>query len=131
MTAISHKLTCTTPGRPGQWFGILLLAVAGLGVPAESRAQELDRAALVALYNATDGDSWTHNTYWLSSLPIGEWDGVGTDHGGRVGLLSLRENNLTGTLPPELGTLTNLEGLYLSHNNWKGRPTCPALPFCF
>ena len=58
MTAISHNLTCTTPGHPGQWFGILLLAVAGLGVPAESRAQEEDRAALVALYNATDGANW-------------------------------------------------------------------------
>ena len=129
MTAISHKLTCTTPGHPGQWFGILLLAVASLAVPAESRAQEDDRAALVAFYNATDGDSWTHNTNWLSSLPIGEWDGVVTDHDGRVTAIQLINNNLTGPIPPELGPrspsgtqdgLSNLEFLRLNNNNLTG-----------
>ena len=69
MTAISHDSKYTTPGHPGQWFGILLLAVAGLGVPAESRAQEDDRAALVALYDATDGPNWTENTGWNSMCP--------------------------------------------------------------
>ena len=37
---------------------------------------ENDRAALVALYNATDGPNWSHNTNWLSDLPISKWDGV-------------------------------------------------------
>ena len=90
------------------------LAVAGLGVPAESRAQELDRGALVALYNATGGTSWTRNTNWLSSVPVGEWLGVTTDADGRVTQLLLNYNQLTGSIPAALGSLTNLRSL---HNN--------------
>ena len=124
MTALSHQLTCTTPGHPGQWFGILLLAVAGLAVPAESRAQnEGDRAALVALYNATDGENWTNNTNWNSSLPISRWYGVvaaGASSAYRVLSLQLGNNNLTGSIPPELGRLSTLTGLYLNNNNLTG-----------
>ena len=35
-----------------------------------------DREALIALYNATDGESWERNDKWLSSEPVGEWHGV-------------------------------------------------------
>ena len=44
---------------------------------------EMDRSALVALYNATDGDNWTNNTNWLSDEPLGDWFGVTTDADGR------------------------------------------------
>ena len=44
----------------------------------------LDRDALVALYNATDGDNWTNNTNWLSDEPLGQWYGVTTDENRRV-----------------------------------------------
>ena len=47
-------------------------------------APPVDRAALVALYNATDGPNWTNNHNWLSEAPIGEWYGVTTDDDGRV-----------------------------------------------
>ena len=49
-----------------------------------------DRAALVALYNATDGVNWKRNKNWLSDLPIGEWYGVVTDNNHRVVQLRLR-----------------------------------------
>ena len=43
-----------------------------------------DRAALVALYNATDGDNWDDNTNWLSDLPLNYWHRIrvygGTSH---------------------------------------------------
>ena len=42
-----------------------------------------DRAALVALYNATGGDNWKDKTNWLSDRPIGTWHGVGTNAQGR------------------------------------------------
>ena len=50
---------------------------------------EIDRAALVALYNATDGANWYFNTNWLSDEPIGEWHGVTTNSDGRVSALNL------------------------------------------
>ena len=52
--------------------------------------ENTDRAALVALYNATDGPNWIDNTNWLSEAPLGEWYGVETDPSGRVVELVLR-----------------------------------------
>ena len=80
----------------------------GVGVP--------DRAALVAFYNATGGANWRNNGNWLSSAPIGEWYGVTTDADGRVTRLFLYNNHLTGSIPGELGGLTNLEDLDLPGN---------------
>ena len=85
-----------------------------------------DRAALVALYNATGGANWGDNTYWLSDAPIHLWYGVQTDEDGRVTKMDLSigggrfGNNLVGTLPAELGHLTELKWLYLSNNNLTG-----------
>ncbi len=79
-----------------------------------------DRAALVALYNATDGPNWTDNTNWLSDRSIGDWYGVTTDANGRVTELHLGENQLSGEIPSELGSLTNLETLRLHANQLSG-----------
>ena len=51
-----------------------------------------DRAALAALYNATDGANWRNNGNWLSNAPMGEWHGVTTDSDGRVTQLILDNN---------------------------------------
>ena len=79
-----------------------------------------DRAALIALYNATEGGSWTTRTNWLSGRPLDEWHGVTTDGGGRVTALDLYENGLTGEIPPELGGLSNLTTLVLYDNQLTG-----------
>ena len=79
-----------------------------------------DRAALVALYNATGGANWTHNANWLSNRPLGEWHGVTTDNDGRVTQIFLRENNLEGSIPAELGNLSRLTHLYLYRNRLSG-----------
>ena len=71
-----------------------------------------DRAALVALYNATDGANWANNTNWLSNNPLGNWYGV-TTNAGRVTTLALDRNNLTGSIPSALGNLSNLTTAYL------------------
>ena len=41
-----------------------------------------DRAALVALYNAMDGENWRIDWNWLSEEPIRRWYGVTTDGNG-------------------------------------------------
>ena len=79
-----------------------------------------DRAVLVALYEATDGDNWTDNTNWLSDAPLGEWFGVTTNANGRVTRLELDENALSGSLPASLGNLTHLQELDLSDNELSG-----------
>ena len=40
---------------------------------------ETDREALVALYNATDGENWLRSNNWLSDAPLGEWFSVITN----------------------------------------------------
>ena len=75
-----------------------------------------DRAALEALYHATGGSGWTNRTNWLSPKPLSEWYGVTVDNNGCVTNLDLSDNQLTGTLPFQLGYLVNLEELVLSDN---------------
>ena len=79
-----------------------------------------DRAALVALYNATGGASWTTSTKWLTDRPLNEWHGVTTNSDGRVAELKLFTNELTGPIPAELGELTDLRALSLSFNELSG-----------
>ena len=112
-----YTIEATTSGR--QRTGHFTLETSGIDY--EYRPDLSGRAALVALYNATDGDNWYDNTNWLSDAPLGEWYGVDTNDNGRVVELELDDNNLTGELPTELGNLTNLEDLELSDNDLAGQ----------
>ncbi len=97
-------------------------------VTAEEWSSSTDRAALVALYNATDGSNWRDCAWgncqkpanWLSDKPIGEWSGVSTDANGRVRSLDLRLHRLRGELPAELGNLSELGYLVLNSNGLSG-----------
>ena len=75
-----------------------------------------DKAALVALYNATDGANWTTNTNWTMDEPLSSWSGVTANGDGRVTALVLHDNGLDGTLPAALGDLSELEQLDLQDN---------------
>ena len=88
---------------------------------------ESDWRALVALYNATDGDNWTNKTNWSgdsnTSAPTAEeldlWHGV-TMTSGRVSWLNLNGNSLTGEIPSELGGLSKLDQLFVNENKLTG-----------
>jgi gliding motility-associated-like protein len=73
-----------------------------------------DSLALVALYNSTNGINWTSRTNWLVT-PVSNWQGVKVING-RVTEININNNNLTGSLPPELGNLTLLTSLKLYSN---------------
>ena len=68
--------------------------------PRDEGSVDGDRAALVALYNATDGGNWRSSFGWTTNRPLGEWDGVSTNAQGRVDKLNLSRNRLTGEIPP-------------------------------
>ena len=88
--------------------------------PSPTTPSEYDRAALIALYNATDGPNWHYNKGWLSNAPMGQWSGVTTDGDGRVIKLDLSNNQLRGEIPPGLGSLIKLKyldfGAQLGHH---------------
>ena len=77
-----------------------------------------DWAALVALYDATDGDNWSDNDNWLTNAPIGDWFGIETDANGRVTKIELGSNDLDGCIPPELGNLAALQVLSMGYDNY-------------
>ena len=93
-----------------------ITASAGLVSAMATVIIDLDRGALVAFYKATSGQGWRNKEGWLSDDPLGNWYGVETNGDGQVVVLDLRENVLSGTLPPEIGDLAELDILVLDVN---------------
>ena len=101
------EITATSSGVTGRAAIIVAAAV-----------HEGDRAAIVALYEATGGPNWTKSDNWLTDAPLDQWFGVQVDQQtGRVTGLRLPKNNLSGPIPPELWSLTALTHLDLE--NWR------------
>ena len=105
----SHTVTNLTPGE-AYWF-IVGGSAERYSEPQWSPWSDLirlsggpaacagDRAALEALYNATDGPNWRNSVNWLSDdAPIGTWFGVSTDGNGCVLVLYLDNNGLSRSL---------------------------------
>ncbi len=78
--------------------------------------EDMERSALIALYNAADGGNWTGRRNWLTAAPLNAWHGIATNDLGQVTRLDLKDNNLKGTLPSRLGDLRSLSVLDLSNN---------------
>ena len=107
-------------GTVGGLDAVLTHPSGGAQTGHKVNGEATDRAALVALYNATSGPNWTINTNWLTTAALSEWYGVTTDVDGRVTHVYLAQNELNGELPVELGDLTNLQILYLNQNMLSG-----------
>ncbi len=75
--------------------------------------------ALVALYNSTNGGSWTDNTNWLVGHEVDTWFGVNVVNG-HVSEVNLNSNNLVGTIPSSISALSELVGLRLYDNSLTG-----------
>ena len=86
---------------------------------AECDQLAVEKNALIALYNSTDGPNWTDSTNWNTSAPVNDWFGV-TVEGNQVVNITLTSNNLVGTLPAELGDLSGLQTLNLYDNQISG-----------
>ncbi len=110
--------------------GILLLSVTSFPVSARTVQQGYDCAAqsampeeqclaLVALYESAGGSGWENNAGWLTSPDPCGWYGVSCSEG-EVVALDMFGNNLVGTLPLEIGSLTGLRTLTLNDNSLTG-----------
>ena len=107
-----------------------------------------DKEVLVKIYDEMGGDTWRRKLNWKSALRIGRWSGVTTEeHGGVRRVISIRLNNngldnsipeevdhmtllkelwmdenddITGSIPSEVGNLGNLESLHLHETGISG-----------
>ena len=81
-----------------------------------------DREILTLLYNATGGANWRRNENWLSDKPLGSWQGVVAQYGkpDRVMSIDMIRNEMAGSIPPEIGQLTELEWLQFGENSLTG-----------
>ncbi len=103
-----------------------ILSLSPLGFTSKAQVLASDSLALVALYNSTNGPGWTNNTNWLTG-PVSTWFGIIVS-GNRVTEIrmcivcfgTVIGNNLLGTIPPALGTLSNLTELTLFNNQLTG-----------
>ena len=105
-------------------IGACLLGLVGVGNLIFPRVPAEEREALVALYKSTNGDHWNNNRGWLSwwKSPC-RWNGVrcdGDSPTAHIIRLYLQENQISGSIPLELGQLSNLKQLYLFDNQLSG-----------
>ena len=77
--------------------------------------------ALLALFDSTNGPSWQNYSHWIDSKPVRSWGGVTLNSEGHVMRLDLSGGSLRGSIPPEIGNLTELTYLNLGNNHLVGR----------
>ena len=114
LTLEPGSYTAIVEGKDGT-SGIALVEAWRLGSP-----DTLERKALMAFYHATDGPNWRWSDNWGTDAPLDQWYGVSVDENGHVFELWLFENHMSGSIPPELGNLTNLTQFNFGVNDLSG-----------
>lgn len=105
----------------------------GAAFPLLGDVSAPQRNALVAFYEAANGDEWKDNTNWLSGDPCSNsWFGLLCNAANtQVERIHIWGNNLSGVIAPELGEIESLEQLILIDNMLTGGipESLFALPF--
>jgi hypothetical protein len=141
--AISSTAPQTAPTSPSSTMADLLSSVsfdegAALGIPGTpqnmaynwlveninidtySDKTKIQRYVLATLFYSTNGDSWTANSGWLGNENECGWSGILCTYDSIMELM-LSDSNLVGTIPGEIGLLSDsLEMLGLDLNSLTG-----------
>ena len=114
---MNPAIHCT--GRVLAFLLFSLLCASGVAL-AQS-----DREVLEIFYAETGGDNWSNSTNWnggniLETTNLNDLHGITADSDNRVTKINLYGDNLSGTIPTELGSLTGLTRLSISINQLSG-----------
>lgn len=111
-------------------YRLTLIIALSLGVFTNIYAVSAqEREALIALYNSTNGSSWTDSSNWLG-LPGSEctWSGVNCNSDQtHIVSIDIGINQLSGSLPAELGNCTHLTELSFIGNQISGNTQVPII----
>lgn len=108
VTLVPEPSATATPGAAG-----------GFDCASVTQIPAAECAALVALYNSTNGSDWADNSGWLTTNTPCSWTGI-TCTGDHIIDITLSYNQLTGPLPPALGNLSHLRVAQLGANQLHG-----------
>lgn len=117
-TSVQNIVDLNTPqGKAREW---MINSDEKIDVNDEQRVQQ--RYTLCVLHFATNGDSWTKKLNWLKPEKSEcEWFGIFCNNlNGIIRSIDLSENNVTGTFPNEMGSLSNLVALNMSFDEISG-----------
>ena len=97
------------------------------GANARAQVSQPERNALIAIFESTNGDAWANSDNWRKAPGVFNdpgtectWFGVFCNAANRVSNLDLRENQLRGEIPSQIGDLSHLTILNLSGNQLSG-----------
>ena len=94
-------------------FKLILLALLSLILV---EGQDTQRESLVLFFQQMNGQNWREKGNWMTNSSVCDWYGVFCREGGvEVERIELKNNNLSGVLPP-LGGLTYLREMSLFSN---------------
>jgi TolA-binding protein len=101
-----------TPGTPQSMAYNWL--VENINIDTYSDKTKIQRYVLATLFYSTNGDSWTANSGWLGNENECGWSGILCTYDSIMELM-LSDSNLVGTIPGEIGLLSDSLGkcLYL------------------
>jgi len=107
----------TPEGKGRDW---MINSDVAINVDEEQRVQQ--RYILCVLYLGTNGDFWKEKCNWLNAERSEcDWFGITCNNENNIiERIDLSENNVTGTLPNEISSLSNLVALNMSYNNISG-----------
>ena len=78
--------------------------------------KESDKVVIQELYECTNGVHWHNYSGWGTGAHVKSWFGVTVDDEDRIIGLELRDNDLNGPLPSNIGRLKKLRWLLLGNN---------------
>ena len=76
------------------------------------------------MYFSTSGDEWAKDYHWLSHKNVCDWNdkthGVFCNENKQIISLFMPETNLYGTIPQDIGLLSNMETIKMARNGVAG-----------